>query len=197
MSVKRDFLPPKSDLVFKWLFGDERNIDLLTALLKSVLDLPDNEYAEVTIVDPHLLRDYDGDKLGILFTLYDHRNDVEFTDLVELHTLELSKLPGVSDNTELYDWLRFLRAERKEELDMLAQTNPQINKAVAVLMELSADEKARMLYESREKQRRDEASRMKGAIKDVARNLLKRNRPIDEIMEDTGLTRDEVERLRD
>ena len=30
----------------------------------------------------------------------------------------------------------------------------------------------------------------------IARNLMKRNRPIDEIIEDTGLTREEVEKLK-
>jgi len=30
----------------------------------------------------------------------------------------------------------------------------------------------------------------------IARNMIKRNRPIDEIIEDTGLTREEVESLR-
>ena len=30
---------------------------------------------------------------------------------------------------------------------------------------------------------------------EIARNMMKRNRPIDEIIEDTGLTREEVENL--
>ena len=64
--MRREILPAKSDIIFKLLFGDERNIDLLTDLLKSVLDLPEDEYDEVKIVDPHLLREFDDDKLGIL-----------------------------------------------------------------------------------------------------------------------------------
>ena len=67
-------------------------------------------------------------------------------------------------------------------------------------MELSADERARDLYERREKARRDIAAEKKWALKqqqfEFAKNLLKRNRPIDEIMEDTGLTVEEVENLR-
>jgi predicted transposase/invertase (TIGR01784 family) len=172
--MDKEFLPPKSDLVFKLLFGDERNIDLLTDLLKSVLDIPEDEYAGVTIVDPYLLREFEGDKLGILdvkvktksgkvidieiqvyampeikerlvfyvskmvveqignsedydnikrvisivitdfelvegddeyhhrFTLYDQKNGKEFTDIVELHTLELPKVSKVSDSTRMY-----------------------------------------------------------------------------------------------
>ena len=64
MSV--EFLSPKTDIIFKLLFGDERSVELLTDFLKSVLRIPADEYDEVTIVDPHLLREYKGDKLGIL-----------------------------------------------------------------------------------------------------------------------------------
>ncbi|MDR2132807.1 MAG: Rpn family recombination-promoting nuclease/putative transposase, partial [Clostridiales Family XIII bacterium] len=63
---KGGLLPPKSDVVFKLLFGDERNADLLIALLKAVLDLPFDEYEKIEIVDPHLLREAAGDKLGVL-----------------------------------------------------------------------------------------------------------------------------------
>ena len=75
-----------------------------------------------------------------------------------------------------------------------------MKKAVGVLMELSADECTRMLYEEREKARRDVASMMGGARRDghvdVARNLLKMNMPIDVIIGATGLTREEIESLQ-
>jgi tRNA(Ile)-lysidine synthase TilS/MesJ len=88
----------------------------------------------------------------------------------------------------------------KTELAMIAERNPQVEKAVVKLRELSADERARDLYERREKARRDIASERKWAIKqrefEIAQKLLKRNRPIEETIEDTGLTRDEVESQR-
>ena len=65
-----------------------------------------------------------------------------------------------------------------------------------------------ILYEDREKVRRDMASRMNGAKLEgkkegilegkreqsieIAKKLLKRDRPIEEIIEDTGLTREEI-----
>jgi hypothetical protein len=68
------------------------------------------------------------------------------------------------------------------------------------LRELSADERARDLYERREKQRRDENMRERWAVKqrevEIARKLINRGRPTDEIIEDTGLTREEIEGLR-
>ncbi len=54
--------------------------------------------------------------------------------------------------------------------------------------------------EFREKARHDEAQALYNARKErdveIAKKLLKRNRPVDEIVEDTGLTYEEVEDLR-
>ena len=83
---------------------------------------------------------------------------------------------------------------------MIAEKSPQIRKAVARLMELSNDERTRLLYESRQKMEWDIRSRERGAERGaritVAKNMLKRNRPIHEIAEDTGLTCEEVEQLQ-
>jgi len=263
----KEFLSPKSDLIFKLLFGDTRSIDFLTDFLKSVLDIPASDYEDVTIVDPHLLRQHEGDKLGILdvkvrtkskkvidieiqvkpkpylekrvvlylsrmvaeqvgkgieygkiqraisiiitdfslikendkyhnrYTLRDETGS-QFTDILEVNTLELNKLPETEDGTDLWAWLKFLKSESKEEFDMVAEKNPRIKQAVVRLAELSQDEKTRMLYESRQMLEWDILAREKGAVLAVAKNLIKRNRPIEEIMEDTGLTRDEIQTLQ-
>ena len=81
-------------------------------------------------------------------------------------------------------------------MNMIAERSPQMRKAVGVLKELSADERTRMLYEAREMARMDTEARVSDGVRAVARKLLMRNRPIDEIIEDTGLTREEVELLR-
>ena len=74
---------------------------------------------------------------------------------MEVHTLELQKLPDSTDGTALYDWAKFIAAETEEELNMVAQRNPQIEKAAVKLRELSADERARDMFERREKGQRD------------------------------------------
>jgi hypothetical protein len=82
---------------------------------------------------------------------------------------------------------------------MVAQRNPQIKRAAVKLRELSADEKARDMYERRIKSQRDEAMFVDGAVQntrtDIARNLLKTNLPIEQIVTATGLTREEIESL--
>jgi predicted transposase/invertase (TIGR01784 family) len=128
---------------------------------------------------------------------------IELSDLKEIYTIELRKLPAESDGTAKYDWAKFIDAETEEELNMIAQRNPQINRAAVKLRELSADEKARDMFERREKGRRDVAAFADGARQegraegraDVARNLLKLNMPIKQIVTATGLTYEEIESL--
>ena len=98
------------------------------------------------------------------FIFYDPEAGIEFSDLIEIHTLELMKLPETEDGTILYDWAKFIAAENEEELNMVAERNPQVKKAVVTLQKLSADEQARDLYERREKALRDIDSRERWVV---------------------------------
>ena len=60
-----NILSPTNDWIFKLLFGDERNKSTLIDLLKSFVQLPEEEY-ELVYLDTHLKREYDDDKFGIL-----------------------------------------------------------------------------------------------------------------------------------
>ena len=146
------------------------------------------------------------------YVLYDRQTGSEFTDLLEVDTLELPKLPREEDGTDEWQWMKFLDARKEEELTMLAQKNPRIARAVSRLAELSQDERTRLLAESREKLQWDIAVREREAARearkegreegekkaqlDIARKLLGRGRPIEEIIEDTGLTGEEIQSLR-
>jgi predicted transposase/invertase (TIGR01784 family) len=271
LNDKKSLLPVKSDFVFKLIFGDQRNTDILSDFLKSVLDIPDEEYERITVVDPHIKKESKEDKYGILDVkvhtksgriihveiqvepvpdmkhrvIYDQSkmvteqisagqdwdiikrvvtivitdyefvqsskkyhhqfryrttDNIEFTDLKEINTLELRKLPSDADNSELWYWMKFIKSEDGEVLDMIAERNPQMKKAVGVLKELSADERTCMLFEEHEKVRRDIASREKGAKREgkveVARNLLDLAVPLDTIIKATGFTSDEIEALQ-
>ena len=126
-------------------------------------------------------------------------DDYNVIKISEINTLKLCKLPEGADGTLLYDWARFIAAESEDELKMIAERNPHIGRAVVKLVELSADERARDLYERREKERRDISSQKKWAFMQaqfkIAKNMLRRNRSINKIVEDTGLTLEEVENL--
>ena len=133
------------------------------------------------------------------FGLYDIESKVLLTDALEIHTLEIPKARKVVEDTEkthLLNWMKFFDAKTEEELAMLAEKSPVMKKATLRLLELSADEKARQLYEAREKERMDNYAREKGAVMAVARNALRKNMAIEDIAEITGLTHEEVISLR-
>ncbi|GHU05542.1 hypothetical protein FACS1894158_08670 [Betaproteobacteria bacterium] len=240
--------------------------------LKSILDLPEEDYQEVTIVDPHLKGEVPDDKQGILdvkvktpggklidieiqivehpqmrervvfylarmvteqisrgedyqeikrsisilitdyvqipenkdyrncYRLHDRKTGSEFTDLLEVNTLELPKLPLEEDGSALWDWLGFLKARKEEELMRLAEKDPQLKKAVTRLVALSADEQTRLLAESREKLQRDIAAREYAAREEgreegmnkaqlaIARKALAEGLPLETVTAITGLS---------
>jgi predicted transposase/invertase (TIGR01784 family) len=62
--MEKKILSPKNDLIFRKIFGE--NMKILSGFLQSVLDLPNEEYQGLEVVDPYLEREYIDDKLGIL-----------------------------------------------------------------------------------------------------------------------------------
>jgi predicted transposase/invertase (TIGR01784 family) len=60
-----EILPPTDDWIFKLLFGDERNKSMLADLLKSLVDLPQEEY-DLSLLDSSLKPEAEDDKLGIV-----------------------------------------------------------------------------------------------------------------------------------
>jgi predicted transposase/invertase (TIGR01784 family) len=221
-----EILSAKSDYIFKLIFGDERNKDILEDLLRSMLDLPDEEYEVLEIVDPHIKRTTIDSKLAILdikiktksgnivnieiqlintkqikervifylsglvnsqiksgedynvikkticivisdfeflphekcfdlYKLYSTKTDTEFSDILQIVTLEIPKIAKDPENSQKWLWGKFLTVESKEELDMVAKTSPAIAKAAGILERLSQRKEIREEYEARERAVRD------------------------------------------
>jgi predicted transposase/invertase (TIGR01784 family) len=291
-----NLLSPRYDEVFKMLFGDEQNKDILTPFLKAVLPLPRDDYEQIELLNPFLPGEALDDKVGILdlrvrtktgklidveiqvanhsalkervlyylarlftgqigeddsyrklkpaiglvitdfkwigdsshyhnaYQLRDLLSGSLFSAHLSLHTLELPKVSGVDDGTELWAWLEFLKAKDKEELEMLAKDHPTVQPAVKKLLRLSENEQAQILHESREKARRDEQARVQDAEESgwkegleeglergleqglergreeaqrvIARNLLKLGISLAGIAEATGLSQAEILQLQ-
>jgi predicted transposase/invertase (TIGR01784 family) len=66
MQKTRPLLSPKNDFVFKLIFGDPKNSDILIDFLSGVLELPQDEFDQVYLVDPHLRKEDENDKLSVL-----------------------------------------------------------------------------------------------------------------------------------
>ena len=90
-----------------------------------------------------------------------------YTDKMEFHVIELPKLPEeIKENSsDIELWAKFINAERKEELEMIATKNPYIESAYQQLQIISQDKEKRLEYEAREKAIRDYNQCMKEAQK--------------------------------
>ncbi|MDR0377278.1 MAG: Rpn family recombination-promoting nuclease/putative transposase [Spirochaetaceae bacterium] len=65
MDTAPPILPPTNDWIFKLLFGDERHKNNTVALLKSFLDLPEEEF-DVSFMDTALKPESEEEKAGIV-----------------------------------------------------------------------------------------------------------------------------------
>ena len=89
-----------------------------------------------------------------------------YTDLLELHTLELKKLPPEAQNEKgIIHWMRFLGGKKREEFEDMAKQDEYIGEAYEELKKLSLDDQKRLEYELRQKAIRDYNSQMNSAMR--------------------------------
>lgn len=131
-----------------------------------------------------------------------------YSDLMEMHTLELSKLPPEDrDENGIILWMRFLGGKCEEDFKKMAQKDVYIGEAYELLKNLSADEKKRLEYEYREKCIRDHSAAMQSAAQhgfeegvqkgksELILNMNTAGYPISEISKIANLAEEEVQEI--
>ena len=97
-------------------------------------------------------------------TFCDAESGEQYTDLMEMHILELKKLPPEDQNEDgVIRWMRFLDGKSRKEFEDMAKKDEYIEAAYDELKKLSLDEQKRLEYEQRQKAIRDHNSFMKSA----------------------------------
>lgn len=136
------------------------------------------------------------------------------TDKFELDIIELSKIKGrENEKDQLLDWLIFLENPESERVTRKMEENENLKEAVEKLDRISKDEKMQRIIELREKAIRDEHAiyakgvddgieegKAKGAREkqiEIAKSMLKENMDIEIIIKITGLTKEEIEKLKE
>lgn len=134
------------------------------------------------------------------------------TESVEMHFIELPKFkkknPGVENKIE--QWLWTIIGE-EEKIEMAEKDNKEIKKAIEIVDTMSMDKRERELYEARLKgefnysisinvaknEGIEEGEKIgkKKKQREIAKKMLSRKMPIEEIIEITGLTRKEIENI--
>ena len=96
----------------------------------------------------------------------DAKTGEQYTDLMELHILELKKLPPEDQNEGgIIRWMRFLGGKNRKEFEDMAKKDEYIEEAYNELKKLSLDDQKRLEYELRQKAVRDHNMMMKSAEK--------------------------------
>ena len=116
----------------------------------------------VSILD--FIRFADDEKCHRTIRLCDEQTGKKYTDLLEMQILELKKLPEeLQSDDEVIRWMRFLAGKNRKELEDMAGTSEYIEEAYRELERMSADERARLEYEARQKAIRDHDAIMSSA----------------------------------
>ena len=132
------------------------------------------------------------------------------TDKFELDIIELLKIKGrENEKDQLLDWLIFLENPESERVARKMEENENLKEAVEKLDRISEDEKMQRIIELREKAIRDEHAIYdkglddgieKGAKEEkikIVKSMLKENMDIEIIIKITGLTKEEIEKLKE
>ena len=132
------------------------------------------------------------------------------TDKFELDIIELSKIKGrENEKDQLLDWLIFLENPESERVARKMEENENLKEAVEKLDRISEDEKMQRIIELREKAIRDEHAIYAKGVDDgvekgareekikIAKKLLKAKVGMEVIIETTGLTKEEIEKLQE
>ena len=132
------------------------------------------------------------------------------SDKMGFHFFELRKLPDdVSEKDDLLLWLALFRAETEEDLEKIKNMGvPTMDQAINAYYTITASPEFREIERLREKARHDEAQALyhaeqKGIQKgvaegrlEIARAMIADGEPVEKIKRYTGLTSEEIERLR-
>ena len=85
------------------------------------------------------------------------KNGHEFSDILELHVIELNK--ELDGDGEVENWIRFFNAKTEEDLRMIKTKNPGIVEAMGELKRMSMSNPLKLMYEAYLKKIRDEKAR--------------------------------------
>ena len=108
----------------------------------------------ISILDYNLLDDSNGHHI---YRLRDEEGK-DFSDLLELHIIELRKT--FSNEDSLVDWVKLFNVTTEEDIDMIKSSDVGIQEGIRMMREMSLTKRIRLEIEAREKARRDRADQL-------------------------------------
>ena len=147
------------------------------------------------------------------YRLKELETNEELTDVIEVHFIEIPKLPEESNEKDmLMAWTEFLRNPESEKVRILEMSCEEIREAKDELVRISNDDKQRELYEMRSKILKDKVSALneaerkgieKGIEKGIQQEKIEIAKNLLDVLDDetislkTGLTIEKIKQLRE
>ena len=120
--------------------------------------------------------------------------------------MDTGKIPKeLESETDIIKWMRFMNGKSRKEFEDMAKTDEYLDEACRELERMSADEKAKLEYEARERAIRDYNSQMSSALRrgrEEARQtmiieMLGNGMSADEICRMAGVTEEEIRKAKE
>ena len=73
-----------------------------------------------------------------------------YTDVEQIYTLELPKIPANDDNKELWTWLKFLKSNTVDEMKKIKNKIPEVDEAMSIYENFISDEELKSILETQE-----------------------------------------------
>ena len=199
LNEKEDFIMlPTVDFCFKELMQNE---NVRKGIIAAILNRRPDEIVNTELLPTILRKDSEDDECYRRISFCDVKTGKEYTDLMEMHILELPKLPPEQKSeTDLMQWMRFLNGKRREDFEKMAKKNSCFEEAYNELDKLSADEKKRLEYEARQKAIRDRDILIKTGEnrgrKEIILSMIEAGLPLEQIAEITKETLETIQELK-
>ena len=162
----------------------------------------------INILGYNIFKDID-DYISRSSIVLDNHREYEIIDGVQWYFIELPKFRKINPNMDdkINQWLALIDGEREEMIEMAVSKNKVIEKAIFDTGYLTGEAAEKRMAELREKWDAEYSISMnyatnqgikrgkREAKRDTAKKLLEMNLPIEQIIEATGLTRKEIEKL--
>ena len=211
MTKKNDnfIMLPTVDVCFKGLMYNPK---VRKGFIAALLGADPAAVRETVLLPTALRQEYPDEKLGILDVRALMEDGAQIN--MEMQILELKKLPEeLQSDDEVIRWMRFLAGKNRKELEDMAGTSEYIEEAYRELERMSADERARLEYEARQKAIRDHDAIMSSAWEtgmekglqqgirqerqDIVFRMLEKGMDPEMIADLTGMNIEEIQKLEE
>ena len=165
----------------------------------------------IAIIDYDLEVTKNIEKMETIWNLREkNKNEIVLTDKIEFRIIELKKVIKEYEKNkenEKAQWMMFINNPNDMEVQEIMKENKEIKEATVEIVKMSQDEKIRKLAELREKAIMDEKAVFDAGKEDgiqqgelqtkinIAKNMKNKKIDINIIVEVTGLTKEEIEKI--